>query len=387
MLMTLSIRRVETKGDFKSLLNFPWTVHKHNPHWVPPLLSMRRDTLARDRNPAWEYLEGDYYTAWRGDQMVGTIGAFVNHRHNEFHGERVGWFGAFDVLDDAEAAAALLSKASEWVLEKGYPIIRGPQTLTTHEDVGLLIEGFDQPVLLMPYHAPYYQGLIEQNGFTKATDMFSFYCDWDMVRENNLDERFQKLINRIRQRSRLSIRPINRKNLRKEFELFKALYNAAWVSNWGFVPMTEKELDTLIESLGLIFDPDLAGFADLDGTPVGFIIVVPDFNQVLRAAYPSPHHPEIFTLLKAVWHWKVRGIINGARVPLMGVLPEHRTKGFDLVMYYEMMQVLKRKGYHHVDCGWILETNQNMAGTLKGFGMRIYRTYRLYEKTLQYGLS
>jgi GNAT superfamily N-acetyltransferase len=343
---------------------------------------MRRDTLDKKHNPAWEYLEGDYFTAWRGDQLVGTIGAFINHRHNEFHKTRVGWFGAFDVLDDAEAAAVLLNTAADWVKAKGYDTLMGPQTLTTHEDVGLLIDGFERPVLLMPYHARYYQGLIEANGFHKTRDMYSFYCDWDMVRENNLEPRFEKLIRHIRQRSKLTVRPINRKNLRKEFELFKELYNAAWVDNWGFVPMTEKELDTLIESLGMIFDPDLAAFAEVDGKAVGFVIVVPDFNQVLHKARPNPNIPEVLTLLQVVWYWKVQRIINGSRVPLMGVLPEFRSKGIDIAMYFEMMQTLKRKGYHHVDCGWILDTNQAMRGTLEGLGMRSYRTYRLYEKSL-----
>lgn len=381
--MTLTIRKVETKADFKALLTFPWTVYKDDLNWTPPLLSMRRDTLDKSRNPAWEYMEGEYFTAWRGDQLVGTIAALINHRHNEFHSEKIGWFGAFEILNDAEASSALLNTACEWVKSKGYETIRGPQTLTTHEEVGLLIDGFAPPILLMPYHARYYQSFIESQGFTKSMDMFSFYYDWDMVGEHNLEARFERLISRISERSRLKFRPINRKHLRKDFELFKEIYNAAWVSNWGFVPMTEKELDMLIESLGLIFDPDLAGFAEVDGQTVGFVIVVPDFNQVLHAANPTPHVPEIVNLLKAAWQWKVRKVINGARVPLMGILPEYRSRGFDLVMYYEMMKVLKQKGYHHIDCGWILESNQNMAGTLNGLGMKIYRTYRLYEKSLK----
>jgi GNAT superfamily N-acetyltransferase len=380
--MTLTIRKVETKQDFNALLKFPWTVYKDHPNWTPPLLSMRRDTLDRSRNPAWEYMEGEYFTAWRGDQLVGTIAAIINHRHNEFHKERIGWFGAFDVLNDAEAAAALLKTACDWVISKGYETIRGPQTLTTHEEVGLLIDGFAPPVLLMPYHARYYRPFIEAQGFTKSMDMFSYYYDWEMVQEHNLEARFERLVSRITEKSKLKLRSINRKNLRKDFELFKEIYNAAWASNWGFVPMTEKELDMLIESLGLIFDPDLAGFAEIDGKTVGFVIVVPDLNQVLHAAHPTPDVPEVINLLKVAWHWKVRRVINGSRVPLMGILPEYRNRGFDLVMYYDMMKVLKRKGYHHIDCGWILESNQNMAGTLSGIGMKIHRTYRLYEKSL-----
>lgn len=380
--MSLTICKVETPADFKALLDFPWTVYKDDPNWVPLLKSMRRDMLDKKRNPAWEYMEGDYFLAKRGDQVVGTIAAFINRRHNEFHGENVGWFGAFDVLNDSEAAATLLNTAVEWVKAKGCDAILGPQTLTTHEEVGLLVEGFTPPVLLMPYHPTYYRDFIEAADFTKSMDLHSFYYDWDMLREDKLEDRFERITERIFKRSNLKIRSINRKNLRADFELFKEIYNKAWAENWGFVPMTEKELDALIEGLGMIFDPDLACFAEVDGEVVGFLLVVPDFNQVLHKAYPRPNVPEVFTLLKALWHWKIRPSITMVRTPLMGVVAEHRSKGFDLAMHYHVMKILRQKGYQSVDCGWILETNHDMEGVMRGFGMKQYKTHRLYQKLL-----
>ncbi len=380
--MTVTVRKVETSTEFKAFFQFPWKAYRQDPNWVPPLLSMRRELLDKHHNPAWEYMEGDYFAAWRGEEIVGTIAAFINHRHNEFHGERVGWFGAFEVYDDAEAAAALLKTAADWVRAKGYSTIRGPQTFTTHEDVGLLVEGFTPPVLLMPYHPPYYQGFIEAAGLQKTFDTHSFYFDWRMMEESKLEARFERITSRIATRGNLTIRPINRKNLRADFVLFKDLYNRAWSENWGFVPMTDKELDALINGLSLIFNPDLACFAEVNGEAVGFVIVVPDFNQVLHRAYPRPGEPEIFTLVKALWHWKIRPRITRVRTPLMGVLAEHRAKGFDLAMHYHVMKVLRAKGYHSVDCGWILESNHDMEGVMRGYGMQQYKTHRLYEKAL-----
>ncbi|MBC8170249.1 MAG: GNAT family N-acetyltransferase [Anaerolineae bacterium] len=383
MTQSVTVRPVETSADYQAFFDFPWQVYKDDPNWTPQLLSMRRDILDKKRAPAWEYMEGDYLGAWRGDQLVGTIAAFINHRHNEFHQEHIGWFGAFEVNNDPEAAQALLKAAIEWVRSRGYDAIFGPQTFTTHEDVGLLVDGFEPPVLLMPYHKPYYQALIEQAGFAKAKDMFSFYYDWKMADDHNLIEKMDKMTARILQRGNVTLRPINRKNLRHDFELFKEIYNEAWTSNWGFVPMTDKELDTLIEGLSMIFDPDLACFAEVNGKPVGFTIVVPDFNQVLHRAYPHPGEPEILTLLKAAWHWKIRPVIHRVRVPLMGVIAEHRKKGFDLAMYYHLLKILKSKGYESVDCGWIIESNHDMIGIMKGFGMIPYRTHRLYEMKLK----
>ncbi|HEX2619210.1 MAG TPA: hypothetical protein VHL11_03655 [Phototrophicaceae bacterium] len=381
MTSSVVVRKVETPGDFKAFFDFPWKIYKNDPNWTPPLLSMRRDTVDQKRGPAWEYMEGDYFNAWRGDEIVGTIAAFINHRHNDFHKEHIGWFGAFEVMDDPEAATALLTTAADWVRSKGYDAIRGPQTFTTHEEVGLLIKGFEPPVLLMPYHAEYYQGFIEQQaGFNKAIDMISFYYDWDMAAENQTEERMERLTSRIMQRGNVKLRPINRKNLRADFKLFKELYNRVWVANWGFVPMTERELNALIEGLSMIFDPDLACFAEVNGEPIGFTIVVPDFNQVLHRAYAHPGEPEPITLLKAAWHWKIRPVITGSHVPLMGIAEEHRKKGFDLAMYYHLMKIMKQKGLKWVDCGWILESNHDMVGIMNGLSMKPYRTYRLYEK-------
>ena len=164
----VAVRKVENAGDFRAFFEFPWHLYKNDPHWVPPLLSMRRDLLDKEKNPAWaEYMEGDYFAAWRGDQIVGTIVAYINHRHNKFHEEHIGWFGAFEVYDDQEAATALLETAAEWVKSRGYDAVRGPQTFTTHEECGLLVDGFTRPTLLMPYNYPYYQQLVENAGFHK----------------------------------------------------------------------------------------------------------------------------------------------------------------------------------------------------------------------------
>jgi hypothetical protein len=172
----VTIRKVENKQDFKAFFEFPWTIHKDNPNWVPPLKSIRRETLDKKKNPAWEYLEGDYYAAWRGDQIVGTIAAFVNYRHNEYHGEHVSWFGFFESINDPDVATALLNTAIEWGKSRAYDAIRGPQSFTTHEECGLLIDGFERPVMLMSYNPPYYQDLIENHtDFKKVMDTHSLH--------------------------------------------------------------------------------------------------------------------------------------------------------------------------------------------------------------------
>jgi GNAT superfamily N-acetyltransferase len=380
-LMSVEIRQVQNAKDFQAFFEFPWTLYKNDPNWVPPLLSMRRDLLDKKKNPSWEYMEGEYFAAWRGEQIVGTITAFINHRHNEFHNEHIGWFGTFEVYDDQEAATALLETAANWVKAKGYDAIRGPQSFTTHEECGLLVDGFVRPVLLMPYNPPYYQKLVEGAGFTKAMDVFSFHLSRAGTVEHATGDRLERLTKAVMKRNKITVRQIDRKNLKAEFNLFKEIYNAAWDKNWGFVPMTEKELDALVKSLGDFFNPDFAFFADVEGVPAGFIMGIPDFNQVLQKAYPRPGMPEIVSLLKALWYWKIRPVMDWARIPLMGVKEAYRNKGVDAVLYYYVLQaLLADPKVQHSDSGWILEVNENMVSIALSFGSEIYKTHRFYEK-------
>ncbi|MBL8132516.1 MAG: N-acetyltransferase [Anaerolineae bacterium] len=378
--MPIEIRKVETPEDLKAFWTFPWALYKGDPNWVPNLTSMRRDLFDRKKNPAWEYLEGDFFLALREGRLVGTIGAVINHRHNEFHQEQVGWFGAFEVEDDQEAATALLNAAADWVKAHGMPLMRGPQTFTTHEETGLLVDGFTRPILLMPYNKPYYERLILGAGLGPILDTYSFTLAAEKARQTDLLPRLRRISESIMKRSKITIRKLDEKNLQAEFVLFKELYNAAWDKNWGFVPMTPRELDALVASLGQFFDPRLAFFGYVEGEPAGFILAIPDFNTVLHRVYPRPGTPEVISLLKALYYWKLRPIMKWVRVPLMGVKEAYRSKGVDAVLYFHILDALLAAGYEHGDFGWILSTNTTMVSIAKNFGSEIYKTYRYYER-------
>ena len=381
MSASITVRKVENAHDFQAFFEFPWRVYENDPNWVPPLLSMRRELLDKQKNPAWEYMEGDYFAAWRGDQIVGTITAHINHRHNEFHQEHIGWFGAFELVDDQETANALLNTAAEWVRSRGYDAIRGPQTFTTHEECGILVDGFTRNVLLMPYNFPYYQALVENAGFVKSMDLYSFHMDRAKSGDSGLTDRLRRITESVMKRNHITIRPIDRKRLKEEFGLFKELYNMAWDKNWGFVPMTPRELDNMVESLGQFFDPDFAFFAYIDGEAVGFVLGVPDFNQVLQKASPRPGVPEIFSLLRAGWYWKVKPVMDWVRIPLLGVKEAYRMKGVDVALYMTILQAcLDSPRINHADGGWILEANEPMVKVAHNMGLEVYKTHRLYEK-------
>jgi GNAT superfamily N-acetyltransferase len=213
-------------------------------------------------------------------------------------------------------------------------------------------------------------------------DVYSFYYDRQRHAEKGTSERLNHLVDRVVKRGNIRLRTIDRHNLKAEFRLFKELYNAGWEKNWGFTPMTPKELDALVESLGQFFEPSLACFAEVNGDPAGFMMAIPDFNQILHRTYPRPGVPELVTLVGALWHWKIRPIMDWVRIPLMGVKPDYRNKGVDVAMYHFINEALLPMRYHYVDSGWILEVNQNMVNIAKSLGGNIYKTHRIYEKTL-----
>ncbi len=375
------VRKVENAADFQAFFEFPWKHYANDPNWVPPLVSQRRELLDKKRHPSWEYMEGEYFIALRDGQVVGTIAAVINHHHNEHMKEHIGHFGAFETINDQAVASALLDAASEWVRARGYHAIRGPQTFTTHEECGLLVENFSPPQVLMPYNPPYYQALVEGAGFRKVMDVYSVYQDRAILARNNTVERFGRAAQHAINRCGVTIRPLDMRRKMTEFKIFAQIYNRAWDANWGFHPFTERELEALVKSLGRFVDPNLAFFAEHKGEAVGFALAIPNMNEVLARVYPRPGVPEWWSLLKAFYYWKVKKVIRSVRLPLMGVVPEFRNRGVDLALMHAISQSMLPSQYDYLDAGWILETNSllSIIGKVEG---KPYKTHRFYEKAL-----
>jgi GNAT superfamily N-acetyltransferase len=376
------IRKVENAQDYRLFFEFPWHHYKNDPHWIPPLLSQRRDLLDKKKNPAWEYMEGDYFIALKNGEIVGTIVGFINHHHNDHNKEHIGWFGMYETINDPDVSNALLKTACDYVQSRGYDAIRGPQNFTSHEETGLLVENFSPPQVLMPYNPPYYQTLLEQADFVGVMDVYSVYQDRDIIRRNNTLERFGKIAQRAIEKSGITIRPLDIKRKKQEFEIFKEIYNSAWNDNWGFHPFTPRELDALVASLGQFVDPKLAFFAEANGKPAGFALAIPNLNESLQFAYPRPGIPEIWSLLKVFYHWQIAKKIKSTRLPLMGVIPEHRNKGADLALMHALLAAMLPMQYDYMDAGWILKINPLMSiiGKVEG---KPYKTHRFYEKSLK----
>ncbi|NDJ79106.1 MAG: hypothetical protein GYB65_22885 [Chloroflexi bacterium] len=382
--MTVIVRNVQTRSDRRVFITFPWQLYQGNPYWVPPLVSWQRHKLNQKRNPSWEYMEGDYFIAWRDEEPVGTIAAFINHRHNAYHNENVGFFGLFEVINDQVVANALLHTAAEYVESRGCCVLRGPANFSINDECGVLVKGFNEvPASVSPYNLPYYQQLLERApGFDKLINLYSYRItlqDW--LHSTKLEQTF-RLTHRNNARRGITVRPVDPKHLRRDLNLVKAIYNVSWDNNWGFVPMTDKELDLMVREMRRYMEPRLALLAEVQGEVAGFLMAFPDLNQVLHRVAARPGKPELLSLMQ-LWWYKRRGAIDRIRIPVMGVRAEYRGIGVEAALFTELYQqaaqLSTETGWQYADAGWVLESNAPMQRIVEGYSGTDYRHHRFYQ--------
>ncbi len=380
----LTIHPARTLEEKREFAHFQWQVYRDDPNWVPPILSERMEFLDQDRHPFFGHADAEFFLARRDGKPVGTIAAVINHRHNEVHEEQVGFFGFFEVLQDREAAEALLETACNWVRDQGMTAIRGPENLSQNEEAGLLVDGWNgPPVIMMTYNPRYYVDFIEGAGFYKAMDLLAYMVDLYKYgpRGENMPPKLVRVAEKIKKRGGFAVRQVDLSHFEEEVRRIKKIYNAAWEKNWGFVSMTEAEIDHLAANLRRMVDPKLIWVAEQDGETIGMLLNLPDLNQPLLKAYPRPGVPEWWTMLKFAWYWKVRGCVDTLRGLVGGIMEERRGLGVMAVLMVEAARAALPK-HRQCELSWILETNKPTRQLCEMLGGYVYRTYRIYEKML-----
>ena len=374
--MPVEVRPVASKRELKAFIRLPWRLYRNEPHWVPPLLMDLRKRLDRKRNPFFEHAEAEYFLAWRDGRPVGRITAQVDRNLNEFQDNAWGLFGFFECEDDPEAARALVDAAAAWLRERGRDRMVGPMDFTTNDECGLLVEGHDRPpIIFTPWQHPYYQGLLEEAGLTKAMDtfMWELYVD----KRERVHPAIWEMAERVKSEHGIVVRPMRKRDLQAEVGRFLEVYNAAWERNWGFVPLSEEEVRHYAKDLKPVLDENWAMIAEArDGTVVGAALTLPDYNQVL-AHLNGRLLP--FGWAKALY-WRRK--IDRVRVFALGVKREYQHTGVAARMYELHFDSAERTPQKGGETGWILETNTAMNRAMEGMGGKIARRYRFYERPL-----
>ena len=370
---TILVEPIHTRAERELFIKFLWKIYEGNPYWVPPLLMDRRKLMDRKKNPFYQHADAEFYLARRDGEIVGRIAAIVNHNHNKEHNENIGFFGFFECINDQTVANALFDTASSYLKSKGVTAMRGPANPSVNDEYGLLTEGFsERPTVLLTYNPEYYVKLVEGYGFVKAKELYSYFLKQETV----YTERFNRANALVKARNSLTVRHMNMKNFHADVEIVKHLYNAAWAKNWGAVPMTDAEIDSLAADLKPIVRPELVLFAESKGKPIGFGLSLPDINTALWYNKKGRLLPGLFQLFFR------KKEINLVRVIVLGVLPEYVNSGAAGVLFYETAVAAKKLGYAYGEASWVLEDNVRMVKSAEAMNGKITRRYRIYDKPI-----
>ena len=373
--MSLEVRPVRSRAELKTFIKLPWRIYRTGDPWIAPLISERRRYLDRSRNPWFERGEAEYFLAWRDGSPVGRITAQVDRAFNEFHSSDWGWFGFFECLEEPEAARALLDTAEAWLRERRCDRMVGPASLTMNDECGILIEGYERPpIIQQPWNHPYYRTLLEGAGLEKAMDLLiweEYLTDYDPL------PILFELHRKLEPEHGITIRNMRRADLAVEVKRFVEIYNEAWSANWGFVPITERELEHAVEEAKAILDEDWLFVAEKDGEAVAAALTFPDFNQVL-ARLDGRLLP--FGWLRALLG---RRRIDRVRVGFLGVKPKYQHTGVAAGLYVENFRMAERKPQSGGEMGWILESNTAMNRGMEAMGARVIKRLRMYERFLR----
>ncbi len=387
MVEPLSIIEISL-GDkrLKQFVKFAWQLYRNDPCWTPPLngdlLGNRLlgfKGLLTPNHPYHRHAEVTHFMAFRGKQPAGRISAAINHQFNEYHHTSLGFFGFFEVVNDYEVAHALLDKARAWIKTRGVAVMRGPGEYSnaTHERQGVLINGFQYPPTSdLTHNPPYYQEFLERYGFQKAKDYLAYYIHRKDAKMRLL-RRFRRKLNPDES---LQIRPMEMKELRAEVRLMVGIYNEAWAQNWGFLPISDEEGDSIADSLRIIVDPEIVRFVYIDGKPAAVMGLIPDPNYALRPR----------------WHWYgdsdlvriIRLLVMRRRIPrirgmFFGIKPEFRREDILPLLLNDIADHVLTKHYQESDASLILEDNERIIKVIETAGCQLYKRWRIYDLPLK----
>lgn len=371
---TDAVTLVESKEERKQFLNYPYAHYKEDEYWVPPLKFEQKKLLDTDKNPFFNNADIELFLAYHNDKLVGRVAAIIDHRYNEYHNTKTGFFGFFECINRPQTAKLMFKVVEDWLKSRGMEEVMGPANPGMMDEIGILVSGFTKyPSILMPYNKEYYDSLLKSVGFEKEMDLYTYDVNQDNVNRDRMNRATQIVRKRLPD---IHIRKIRLKKIKEEILIIQEIFNAAWKDNWGFIPLSTEEFDYLAQDLKTIVDPNYAHIAEINGKPVAFSVALPDYNQILKdldgTLFPTG-------LIKILWR---RKNITRIRTALMGVLPEFQGKGIDALLHRESIENGLKYNKYASEIGWILESNVHMNRVAEKIGGELEKTYRMYIKPL-----
>lgn len=371
---TDAISVAESDEERKQFLEFPYKHYAEDHFWVPPLRIEQKKLIDTEKNPFFNNAEIELFLVYKNDDLVGRIAAIIDHRFNDYHNSKTGFFGFFECINRERTAKLMFRVAEEWLRSRGMEEMMGPTNPGMMDEIGILVDGFQKyPSILMPYHKDYYDSLLKSVGLEKTMDLFTYEVNQDNVDRNRMNRAVDIVKRRI---PGIRIRKIRLNKIKEEIKIIQGIFNAAWKDNWGFIPLSEAEFEYLAKDLKLIVDDNFAHIAEDNGRPIAFSVALPDYNQILKDMNGKLLP---FGFLKILWN---RRKITRIRTALMGVMPEYQGKGIDALLHRESIENGLKFNKYASEIGWILESNVQMNRVAEKIGGEHDKTYRMYRKTL-----
>lgn len=376
----LTVEKIDTnnKESVKRFVRIPYRLYQNCPQWVPPVLQEAETQLNRSKHPFYEHSDADFFLATKDGRDVGRIAALENKRFNTYHKTKQAQFYLFDCEDDQEIANALFERVFEWAKGRGLDRLVGPKGFGALDGYGIQVEGFEhrQVMSMMNYNYPYYIILVENQGFTKEVDFVSCYMHKDTF---HLPERLYRIVDRVKERNNLSVHYFETKNdLRAWAKRIGKLYNDSFINNWEYYPLTENEIQFLLDNILTIADPRLIKIiTHNEQDAIGFLFGFPDLSAAFQRAkgHLLPFGAiDILLLEPRRTKWVS---LNGA-----GVLPEYQGIGGNALLYVEMEKTLKDFQFEHADLTQVAETAVQMRHDLENVGGKAYKNHRVYQKQI-----
>lgn len=363
---------VTTRRQRSQFLKFPWQHYEGDPNWVPPLRQNQKELVNYKYHPFYDENEIQTFLAMCDDQVCGRVAAIVDLGHNRYYKEQRGMFGFFESINDRVVSDALFDACKEWFSERGIHDMRGPLNPSMNYECGLLIDGFDSPPsFMMTYNHDYYQELIEGYGFEKSHDLLSFYAHKDML--EGIDDKMGFVAEEAVKRFNLNVRRLDRKRFTQDVQTFVNIYNESLPGQWGFVPLTNGELNHQAKGLKHLIVPEITAIAEDETGPVAAVFGLVDYNPLIREI-DGKLFP--FGFLKLLWK---RRTLNRVRLVSTNVLPKYQRWGLGIVLMASMIYDAIEWGIVDCEFSWVLESNTLSRGTLERGGAKLVKTHRIFD--------
>lgn len=361
------------KNEF---LEFPYNLYKNTPQWVPPLLSDSRKIFSKKQHGFYEHGTAIFLLALdEHERVTGRMAVLENEGYNQHYHSKAAFFYMFESIEDFAVAKALFSAGFEWAKNRGLTEMIGPKGFSVFDGFGLLIKGFEYRAAFgQIYNPPYYQGFLEKLGFEKKWDTFTGYMD----RSFQLPEKIFQVADLVKQKRGFEIRKFSQKNEMKPYiNDLKDLYNASLASDSRNMPISDADMQTMVNQVLKFADPQLIKFIFKEGKPVGFLLAFPDIARAIIRCKGK--------LLPFGWFHILRELkitdtvnLNGA-----GILPEYQRVGGNALLYAEIANSITSKpNYQYAEFLQVRDNNPQMLLEWENMGVEVRKTHRFYGKSL-----